>query len=93
VILSEEELAELKKEQNKKVVQTEHEYRYGKEKSLKEHFKDYKIKNEQNIAIINAIEDDYKQVEVARYLNISDSAVSKVFLIMSKKVAIHDKVF
>jgi len=29
---------------------------------------------------------------VARYLNISDSAVSKVFLVMSKKVAIHDTV-
>jgi len=79
--------------QNRKIVQTEYEYRYGKEKSLKEYFKDYKTRDEQNIAIINAIEDDYKQVEVARYLNISDSAVSKVFLIMSKKVAIHDKVF
>jgi len=29
--------------------------------------------------VVNAIEDDDKQVEVARYLNISDSAVSKVF--------------
>jgi len=28
---------------------------------------------------------DYKQVEVARYLGISDSAVSKVFLAMNKK--------
>jgi len=46
--------------QNRKIVQTEHEYRYGKEKSLKEYFKDYKTRDEQNIAIINAIEDDYK---------------------------------
>jgi len=34
----------------------------------------------------------YGRIEVARYLNISDSAVSKVFLVMSKKVAIHDTV-
>jgi len=37
------------------------------------------------IAIINAIEDDYKQVEVARYLGISDSAVSKIFLTLNEK--------
>jgi len=28
---------------------------------------------------INAIEDDYKQVELAIYLGISESAVSKIF--------------
>ncbi len=88
VALSEKELAELKKEQNRKVIQTEHGYRYGKEKSLEEHFKDCKTRDERNMAIINAIEDDYKQVEVARYLDISDSAISKVFLAVNKKVAI-----
>ena len=66
--------------------------RYGKEKSLKEHFKDCKTRDERNQAIVNAIADDYKQVEVARFLGISDSAVSKVFLAVSKKVAIHDTV-
>ena len=71
--------------QNRKIFQTEYEYRYGKEKSLKEYFKDYKTRDEQNIAIINAIEDDYKQVEVARYLNISDSAVSTAILIMKNQ--------
>jgi predicted transcriptional regulator len=37
------------------------------------------------MAIVDAIEDDYKQVEVAKYLGISDSAVSKVFLAVSRK--------
>ena len=35
--------------------------------------------------VVNTIEDDHKQVKVARYLNISDSAVSKVFLGLSDK--------
>lgn len=83
--LSQEELTELKKEQNRKIIQTEHEYRYAKEKSLKEHFEDYKTKDKRNRCILNALEDDYKQVEVARYLGISDSAVYKVVVAMSGK--------
>jgi len=78
-------LAELKKEKKRKVIQTEYEYRYAKMKSIKEHFEDCKTKDEQNRAIINAIEDDYKQVEVAKYLGISGSAISKVVVAMSKK--------
>ena len=54
-------------------------------KSLKEHFEDCKTRDERNRAIINAIEDDYKQVEVAKYLGISGSAISKVLVAMSKK--------
>ena len=78
-------MAELKKEKKRKVIQTEYEYRYAKMKSIKEHFEDCKTKDEQNRAIINAIEDDYKQVEVAKYLGISGSAISKVVVAMSKK--------
>ena len=83
--LTQEELSKLQKEQNRKVIKTEHEYRYSKEKSLKEHFENCLTKDERNRAIINALEDDYKQVEVARFLSISDSAVSKVVVAMSKK--------
>lgn len=78
-------MSELKKEQKRKVIQTEHEYKNAKMKSLKEHFEDSKTIDERNRAIINAIEDDYKQVEVARYLGISGSAISKVLIAMSKK--------
>ena len=83
--LTQEELNKLQKEQNRKVIKTEHEYRYTKEKSLKEHFANCSTKDERNRAIINAIEDGYKQVEVARFLSISDSAVSKVVMAMNEK--------
>ena len=83
--LTQEELNKLQKEQNRKVIKTEHEYRYTKEKSLEEHFANCSTKDERNRAIINAIEDGYKQVEVARFLSISDSAVSKVVMAMNEK--------
>ena len=35
-------------------------------------------KKERNFAIVEAIEDGYKQVEIADFLNISSSAVSKI---------------
>ncbi len=37
-----------------------------------------------------AIDDDYKQVEIAEYLSISSSTVSKIVLKEKKKVEIHD---
>ena len=55
--------SKLKKEQKRKIVHKEHEYKYEKEKSL---------------AILEAIDDGYKQVEIAEFLNISSSAVSKI---------------
>jgi len=83
--LTSKELKELEKEQKRKIIKTEHGYRYGKEKSLKKHFKDCKTRMKRNRAILTAIEDDYKQVEVARYLGINDSTVSKIFLTLNEK--------
>jgi len=77
-ILTEEELAKLKKEQKRKIVQKEHEYKYEKEKSLEEYFHEIITKKERNFAILEAIEDGYKQVEIAEFLNISSSAISKI---------------
>ncbi len=51
-----------------------------KEKTLNEHFKDAKSKEKRNVAILIAIDDDYKQVEIAEYLSISSSTVSKIVL-------------
>jgi len=79
-ILTEDELAKLKKEQKRKIVQKEHEYKYEKEKSLEEHFYEAITKKERNFAIVEAIEDGYKQVEIAKFLNISSSAISKIIL-------------
>jgi len=77
-ILSKEELEKLKKEQKRKIVQKEHEYKYEKEQSLEEHFYEVVTRKERNFAIVDAIEDGYKQVEIAEFLNISSSAISKI---------------
>ena len=77
--LSKRELKELEIEQKKKIIHTEHEFRQEKEKALHEYFKDAQELPKRNSAIMNALEDGYKQAEVARYLHISPAAVSKVF--------------
>ena len=76
--MTDDELVKLKKEQKRKIVHKEHEYKYEKEKSLEEHFSEMLTKKERNFAIVEAIEDGYKQVEIAEFLNISSSAVSKI---------------
>ncbi len=45
---------------------------------LEEHFYEVITKKERNFAIVEAIEDGYKQVEIAEFLNISSSAISKI---------------
>jgi len=76
--LSKKELKELEAEQKKKIVQTEHEFRQEKEKTLQEHFKDVQELTKRNLSIMSALEDGYKQAEVARYLELTPSAVAKV---------------
>ena len=80
IILNDEELQTLKKEQNRKITKTEYDYRYEKEKTLDKHFRNTENKDKRNIAILEAMDDDYKQVEIAEYLDISSSAVSKIIL-------------
>jgi len=77
--LSKKELKELETEQKKKIIHTEYEYRQEKDKTLQEHFKNAKDLATRNSAIMCALEDGYRQAEVARYLGISPAAVSKVF--------------
>jgi DNA-binding NarL/FixJ family response regulator len=78
VALTEGELKELEIRQKKKIVQKEHNYGYDREKTLEEHFRNFKNREERNIAIMEALDDGYGQAEVARYLNITASAVAKV---------------
>ena len=47
-------------------------------KSLNEHFKDTKSKQERNSAILEALNDGYAQIEIAKYLGVSRSLVSKI---------------
>jgi len=50
----------------------------AKSKELSEYFTNKKDKIERNSAIIQAIEDGYTQAEVARYIDLSRSALSKI---------------
>jgi len=76
--LSEQELKALELRQKKKIVQKEHQYGYNREKTLEEHLGDFKTTEERNSAIMKALEDGYRQAEVARYLNITASAIAKI---------------
>ena len=76
--LSEQELKALEIRQKKKIVQKEHQYGYDREKTLEEHFGNFTSKEDRNRAIMEALEDGYRQVELAEYLNITASAVAKV---------------
>ena len=47
--------------------------------SLQEYFKNIRTKEERNIGIISAIKNGYKQSELAKFLNITASAISKIY--------------
>ena len=47
-------------------------------KKFEEHFADIETKNERNLAILNAYLDGYTQVDIASYLKVSKSLISKV---------------
>jgi putative transposase len=78
IALNEQELKELELRQKKKIVRKEPRYRYDRERTLDEHFKDIQNREERNSSIMKALDDGYRQAEVARFLNISASAIAKV---------------
>ena len=73
-----EGMQELESKQKKKITQTEHEFKQEKDKTLKEHFTSYTNKKERNLAILQALDDGYKQAEIGGYLDITASAIAKV---------------
>jgi len=76
--LSDNELEILEKIKHQKIVQKENGNRQAYEKSLDEHFFEYKTKQERNGRIVEALEDGYTQIEVAKFLNLSRSLISKI---------------
>ena len=76
--LTDGELKELEIRQKKKIVQKEYRYGYDREKTLEEHFGDFKSKEERNKSIMEALDNGYGQAEVGRYLKITASAIAKV---------------
>ncbi len=76
--LSYEEHKEMEAERKKKIEAVEHTWKQEKEKTLEEHFGNYRNKEERNTAIMAAIEDGYKLADIGRYLGLSASAIGKV---------------
>lgn len=77
--LTSDELAYITKKQKRKIEIKEHELKLQQSKTLEEHFDiEEEGKAERNRAIINAIDDGYTQAGIAKYLNISTSAISKI---------------
>ncbi len=78
VTLSDDELEILKEIQKQKVISVADQTTYAYHKMLEEHFREIETKVERNLALANALEDGYTQAEVAKYLQLSRSAVSKI---------------
>jgi len=76
--LNDEELETLEKIKHQKIIQKENVNRQAYEKNLEMHFEGFKTKAERNDMMLEALEDGYTQIEVARYLGVSRSLVSKV---------------
>ncbi len=78
VSLDDEALKILKDIEMQKVLIVDDTKRITKSEKLSEHFKDIDDKIKRNSAIIHAIEDGYTQAEVAKYISLSRSALSKI---------------
>lgn len=76
--LTPDELEYITKEQKRKIEIKEHELKLHQSKTLEEHFEIEEGKAERNMAIINAIDDGYTQAAIAKHLDISTSAISKI---------------
>jgi REP element-mobilizing transposase RayT len=76
--ITEDELEYLKEKEKQKVVKSDTGIFMKRSKQFEEHFYDVQTKDDRNIAILNAYSDGYTQVDIARYLNVSKSLISKV---------------
>ena len=79
VEFSQEDLIFLQKEQKRKIEKKEDRVVLSKSKSLEEHFREIKSKQDRNSVICLAyLEDGYSQIEIASFLGLSKSAISMV---------------
>ena len=76
--LTKNDLDKLKELQIQKIEIEESKVIIKKSKLLEEHFKDIKTKEERNLNIIEALKDGYTQAEIAKYLKLTPTAISKV---------------
>jgi len=76
--ISDKELAYLKEKEKQKVEKSKQGTTVRRSKIFEEHFYEVTTKSDRNLAIINAYLDGYTQVDIANYLNVSKSLISKV---------------
>ena len=76
--LSNNELEFLKEKEKQKVVKSAVGIVLKRSKEFEEHFIDVQTKEDRNFAILNAYLDGYAQVDIASYLKLSKSLISKV---------------
>lgn len=78
IALSDDELEDLLKEQKKKIVQVEHEYKTETLCDLDEYFTDKLSRQERDDKILIALEEGHTQASIARHLELSPSTIVKI---------------
>lgn len=76
--ITQKELEYIKTKERQKIVKQKNGIKISQSKQFEEHFYDITTKQDRNIAIINAYLDGYSQANIAFYLNLSKSLISKV---------------
>jgi len=76
--LSDKELQCLKTKEKQKIDKKNNIIEIKQSKQFEEHFYDNTTKEDRNFAILNAYDDGYAQVDIAKHLNVSTSLVSKI---------------
>ena len=76
--LTEDELTYLQEKEKQKILKSNDGIILKCSRKFEEHFSDIETRNERNLAILNAYLDGYTQVDIASYLKVSKSLISKV---------------
>lgn len=76
--ISDKEMEYLKIKEKQNIDKKNNSIDIKQSKQFEEHFYDNTTKQDRNFAILNAYDDGYPQVDIANYLNVSTSLVSKI---------------
>lgn len=84
VLFSEDEMSYLQKEQKRKIEQHDKNIVISQSKSLDEYFTETNSKKERNQSMYEAYLDGYPQIEIANYLGLSKSLISRITIEKSR---------
>ena len=76
--LTKDELLKIDEKQKSIINKSTYKEQIQNKKSLDYYFKNIRTKEERNIAIKNAYNNSHSQVDISRYINLSESSISKV---------------